>query len=118
MQIKIGSKTYDTLYGYNICDNGVIELNILLSDIDEATLKTKIKNSNKKVTIFLDDDELETYEAYTRFDKVVVDEDKQSAWVYLINDNEYVEPVTTESIEQQITDLQLAIIELFEMIGE
>lgn len=116
MKVKIGSKTYESLYGRNICGNGVLEVNIDLKDTDVDKIKTQVKNSNKKVVVYLDDEE-ETFNDYTTFDKVVEDEEGLSAWVLLRN-NEYEEPKVVESIESQITDLQLAVIELFEMLGE
>ena len=115
MKIKIGKTIYDEVNGIGVSD-GVLELVLSTEKVNVDTIESEIKGNTDKVLLINDDETEETFRGFTEYMSAYVDEETKSVIITLTT-KDYKQPKAAESIEEQITDLQLAIAELYEMIG-
>ena len=117
-KIKIGKTVYDSHYGIFTIGN---ELHFSIDITDESEVLNIV--SNLKSVSLVDDNNkvIEKYDEYKNF--ISIEANEYGYWVIFHNDEQEVIEVPSanmdilESIETQITDIQLAIAELYEMIG-
>lgn len=115
MNIKIGEKIYEDANG--ICvSNNTLDIVLSLDKVKKSTVEKQVKGSDKKVTVFNDDGSYEEYSDFTKYGSVKVDEETNSLLITLVKED-YEEQPQLETLEEQITDIQLAIAELYELIG-
>lgn len=114
MQIKINDNIYTLCNSICESSNGLLQF-CVLTNKNESQLENDVMNIQKPLQIYEDNEVFETYDNYTEFNSIVAD--GKEVWV-AISTKDFQEEIVEPTIEEQITDMQLAIVELFEMLGE
>ena len=114
MKVIVGNNIFDNVMCTCVSEK-VLSFSIP-NEHDLFEIKENITSSdNMQVQIVYDEGDTETFDVYTVFDRVEELADSNSIWIYLTT-TDYVEAIQEQTIEEQITDLQLAIVELYEML--